>query len=262
MKTQPDYRETGTFEDMVFEGRNKSYGAFDLNRKRSRFLLTAFAISFAGFATCIAVPFINALKGDGYTHFDKDGYTAIDLTQIKQINDVPLPPPPPKLDEFEKSMMSNLAPRVVEEADNDIPLITNEDLFDTDINLPPDMEPIPVISDNAVIPDDEYEKPVDFPTEQAGFMGGDVTTFRKWVSERMSYPTDAAEANIFGKVIIEFCVNRKGEVVEIKVLRGLHPSVDEATMKVISTSPKWTPAKQGGNPVKTRYIIPFMFDLI
>ncbi|HEX2393769.1 MAG TPA: energy transducer TonB [Bacteroidales bacterium] len=261
MKTQPANRETGTFEDLIFEGRNKSYGAFDLNRKRNRFLLTAFAISFAGITTCIAVPFINAFKGDGYAHIDNDGYTSIDLTPIKQKSDVPLPPPPEKLEDFEKSMISNLAPKVVEEAE-DFDFIINEDLFDKSINLPPDIEPFPVAPDNAVIPVDEYEKPVDFPTEQASFMGGDVNDFRKWVSERITYPPDAAESNIFGKVIIEFCVNRKGEVVEIKVLRGLHPSVDDATMKVISSSPKWIPAKQGGNPVKTRYIIPFMFDLI
>jgi protein TonB len=61
MKTQKVVRKSETLEDIVFEGRNKSYGAYDLERKRRRSLIIAFLISFVGFTTAIAIPFFDSL---------------------------------------------------------------------------------------------------------------------------------------------------------------------------------------------------------
>jgi len=261
MKTQAFTPKTETFDDLIFEGRNKSYGAFELNRKQNRYLIAAFLISFSGIATCVAVPFINAIKGDGVL-LNPDYYTSVGLTQMKTQTDVPLPPPPPDLDDVEKMMISNAAPQIVEVADDSLELIPTDELIDIIVNKPVDPDPIPVLQNDPVIPDDADEKVDLFPSEKASFMGGGEEMFRKWVAEQIKYPEEAARENIFGKVFIEFCINRNGEVVDIKVLRSLHPSVDAATVKVIESSPRWTPAKQGGTPVKTRYVIPFMFDLI
>jgi len=268
MKTQPCIpkpvqNQTGcseSFDDLIFEGRNKSYGAFELKRKSRQYLLTGFLISFAGISTCIAVPFINALRNEGVPR-ELTRNVSVDIALIKPKSDVPLPPPPPDFKEIE-NIASSLAFKVVEEADEDIPLIPNEELFDKNVNKPVDLDPIPVPSDDVVIPDEDEDKIVLFPSEPASFMGGDLSVFRKWVTENIDYPAEAAGNGVFGKVFIEFCINSKGEVVDIKIIRSLHPSVDAETIRVISSSPKWTPAKQGGTPVKTKYIIPFVFDLI
>jgi protein TonB len=259
MKTQPASGKAGTFEDLIFEGRNQAYGAFELTRKRNRYLFTAFLISFAGMATSIAVPFINSLNVDPIRFVEK-GPTTVILTKLPD-NNVPLPPPPPDIDKMAKKLITNLAPQVVETAD-DVPMMTNEDWKDQSFNEPPpDLDQISEgVPDDAIPPDDEGPI-IDFPTEQASFNGGDLNDFRKWISEHITYPAEAAESDVKGKVIIQFCVNKKGEVVDIMVLRSLHPMVDEATMKAISASPRWMPAKQGGNPVKTRYSIPVVFDL-
>lgn len=261
MKTQTAIQKSETFEDLIFEGRNKSYGAFELNRMRVRYMLIAFLVSIAGISTCIAVPFINALKDEGIPAFIKERFIPIDISSINQKNDVPLPPPMKNLEEFEKSMIRNLAPVVVGIVEDEFSLIT-EDLIDKTINKPVELEHFPVQSSDPAIPETEIDTIILFPSEPARFMGGDLNTFRKWVGENMNYPAEAQKENLFGKVTIEFCVNKKGEVEEIKVLRGLHPVLDDATIRVISSSPRWTPAKQGGTPVKTKYVIPFMFDLI
>lgn len=262
MKTQPSNKKTGTFEDLIFEGRNKSYGAFELKQKRSRYILFAFLVSITAISTSIAVPFIKAFKGEGVALTEKDFSRDVDLARIDNSNDVLLPPPPPKLEIFEKSMIRNLAPVIVTEANENLDLMINADLIDKLSNEPVHVDPFPAYSASDVIPEIEVDTVVLFPSEPASFMGGDMSQFRAWVGEHLKYPEEAARENIFGKVIIEFCVSKKGEVVDIKVLRSLHPSVDQAAIEVILSSPRWVPAKQGGNPVKTKYIFPLVFDLI
>ncbi len=260
MKTQPTNRKSGTFEDLIFEGRNKAYGAFELIRKRNRYLLAAFLISFFGIASGIAVPFINSLKYEPVPEVVK-GPTGVILTKAPN-NDVPLPPPPPDMEKIAGKLITNLAPEVVETAE-DVPMMTNEDWKDIVVNEPPpDLDQIQVGPPDDAIPDDTEGPIIDFPSEPASFQGGDMNEFRKWIGDHMVYPPDAEQYGVKGKVIIQFCVNKKGEIVDVVIVRSLHPEIDEATARVISSSPKWTPAKQGGNPVKTRYTIPIVFNLL
>ncbi len=128
------------------------------------------------------------------------------------------------------------------------------------VNEPVDIEIAPIPAGGREI---EEPKEPEFtnPQEQASFMGGGINDFHKWVAEHIKYPSEAVDANVFGKVIVQFSVNSKGEVVDIKLLRKLHPALDEETIRVIASSPLWGPAKQGGTPVKQRFVIPFSFEM-
>ncbi len=98
----------------------------------------------------------------------------------------------------------------------------------------------------------------DMPT----FNGGDaIETFRKWVAENLKYPPEYAETNISGRVFIQFTVDQKGNVTDVKVIRGIDPLLDAEAVRVISASPRWTPGKQRGKPVKVRYTFPVVFKL-
>jgi periplasmic protein TonB len=81
------------------------------------------------------------------------------------------------------------------------------------------------------------------------------------VKERILYPAMASEAGITGKVFVQFSVNREGKVVDVKVVRSVHPSLDNEAVRVIQSSPTWTPAKQSGTPVKQNFVIPIAFQL-
>jgi TonB family protein len=112
---------------------------------------------------------------------------------------------------------------------------------------------------NVINPDDEVtfimvENP-------ATFQGGDLNSFRSWVQSNLKYPMEAAEKGISGKVYVSFAINSKGDVVDIKVLRGVDPSLDNESVRVIKSSPKWAPAKQGGKNVKQQFVIPLSFVL-
>jgi len=259
MKNQFFIGKTETLEEIVFEGRNKSYGAFDLNQKRSKYLFTAFFIAFLGVSAVIAVPFIHSFNiGDTPVAVERE--TGVTLTKI-EYPDFTLPPPPPPINpELFKRVVFKV-PVIVEGITDPIVEFEYETLESVNSNPPVDIE-IELIKPEHNVINEPEELPVFNPQEKASFKGGDEDDFRKWVAENIVFPSDAANAGIKGKVIIEFCVNSKGEVVDIKLLRKLDPAIDAETLRVISSSPRWTPAKQGGSPVKQRFTIPFMFDLI
>ncbi len=103
--------------------------------------------------------------------------------------------------------------------------------------------------------------PFQFVEEKPTFMGGDANTFSKWVNERLVYPEIAKENGVSGRVTLQFTVNTDGSVSNIKVLRGVDPSLDKEAVRVVSMSPKWTPGKQRDRAVKVTYTFPVIFQL-
>jgi TonB family protein len=125
-------------------------------------------------------------------------------------------------------------------------------------------EPVPAKSE--VISTNESAAPADEEVfvvveQPAVFQGQDLNGFRDWVMQNLKYPEVAAENGIQGKVYVQFAVSSKGDVVDVKVLRGVDPSLDKEAIRVIKSSPKWTPAKQGGKDVKQQFVIPLSFIL-
>jgi len=98
----------------------------------------------------------------------------------------------------------------------------------------------------------------DMPT----FNGGDpATEFRKYIAQNLRYPEIAAENGISGRVIVQFAVNKVGQVVDAVVVRSIDPALDKEALRVVMASPKWTPGKQRGKPVKVLFTFPINFVL-
>ncbi|MEG1037394.1 MAG: energy transducer TonB [Mucinivorans sp.] len=95
--------------------------------------------------------------------------------------------------------------------------------------------------------------------EMPKFQGKGLEAFRVWVLNNTQYPQMALENNIQGKVTVSFVVERDGKLSNVKVIRGVDRELDQAAIKTISSSPKWTPAKNHGKPVRLNYIMPVDF---
>ena len=93
------------------------------------------------------------------------------------------------------------------------------------------------------------------------FNDSDANEFSKWVSEQMQYPQDAIDQNIQGRVVLQFTVNKEGQVEDVQVVRGVNEALDNEAVRVVTASPKWEPGTQNGNPVNVRYIFPVVFRL-
>ncbi len=97
--------------------------------------------------------------------------------------------------------------------------------------------------------------------EMPGFMGGDINRFREYVQQHITYPAEAAKAGIEGKVFVSFVINKKGKLVKPEIVRSVDPLLDKEALRVISSSPEWTPGMQQGKPVNVQLVIPVLFKL-
>ena len=108
--------------------------------------------------------------------------------------------------------------------------------------------------------DDEWLAVEEMPT----FMGGDLSTFRDWVMQNTRYPEEAIKKGIEGNVVVNFCVGKDGYIKEsrITVLKSPDKLLSDEVIRVLKSSPQWTPGKQKGNPVVVQFTLPVGFKVV
>lgn len=94
--------------------------------------------------------------------------------------------------------------------------------------------------------------------KRATFPGGNMK-LPAFIKENLKYPEDADGAH--GRVMVSFAVEEDGSISDIKVVRGIHPSLDAEAVRVVKLMPKWQPAERGGKPVRSRFNFPVYFKL-
>lgn len=92
------------------------------------------------------------------------------------------------------------------------------------------------------------------------FPGG-LDAFYHFLAKNTRYPAEARNKGIQGRVIIRFIVETNGALSNIKVVRGVDPSIDNEALRVLELSPKWIPGTQNGRAVRTLYTVPISFTL-
>lgn len=166
---------------------------------------------------------------------------------------VETPPPPPEVPQMP------VITELIEIVDNDVLVETNWESLDDakDFNV--------VIKD--YIPEEQEEEDIaeEFPVyaveKKPSFQGGDANAFSKWVNSHLTYPEIAKDNGVQGRVTLQFTVNPDGSVSNVKVLRGVDPTLDREAVRVVSNSPKWEPGRQRDRAVKVSYTFPVIFQL-
>lgn len=95
--------------------------------------------------------------------------------------------------------------------------------------------------------------------EKPSFNGGDANQFAVWVGQNLVYPAEARDNGLSGRVVLQFVIEKDGSVGNVTVLRGVDPILDNEAVRVVSMSPKWTPGKVDGKPVRVSYTFPLLF---
>jgi len=144
--------------------------------------------------------------------------------------------------------------------EDNIKLSTDMDLFDSDVDINTAITLMPMAEEEVGeedIPFTAVEEPASFR-----YKGRDgVEAFRMWVGDNIKFPDAATENGIQGRITMQFTVGTDGRVVNVKVLRGVDPVLDKEVIRVIESSPKWTPGKQRNKPVRILYTLPIIFQL-
>lgn len=106
----------------------------------------------------------------------------------------------------------------------------------------------------------EAAVPFQLVEEKPTFQGGDSNQFSKWVNQRLVYPDSLKKQGIQGRVTLQFTVQADGTVGNVRVLRGVHPDLDNEAVRVVASSPKWNPGKCKDKAVPVTYTFPVIFQ--
>ncbi len=100
---------------------------------------------------------------------------------------------------------------------------------------------------------DVVEQPPSFPGGQAALMS--------YLSKNVKYPEEALKNNVQGRVIVGFIVEKDGSVSNAKIIRSVDSALDKEAIRIVMSMPKWTPGRQNGRNVRTKYNVPVNFKL-
>ena len=182
-----------------------------------------------------------------------------DTTQVIEVEEViatqtETPPPPPSAPKM--PVLSDQIDIVDDE------VIVDDNLFlnlEDDVNMGVEiMDYVENVEEEVI---EEEAIPFQLVEEKPSFMGGDANEFSKWVNQRLVYPEIAKENGVQGRVTLQFTVESDGRVTNVKVLRGVDSSLDQEAVRVVSSSPRWTPGKQRDRAVRVTYTFPVIFQL-
>lgn len=266
-----------SLDDMVFENRNKLYGAFDLRKSYANNLHKA---TLSGIAIALLISgssFILAKNNKPTDSLRKVEVTIADYVEPdKPIEEFPVLPPPP---------IAETPPPVLQKAF--IPPVPVDDLAEIIEVIPPKMSeltdarigkvdvegvkseaiifdappPMPVLTGTAKTSGiQEEEMPFTAVEVQPQFIGGTAAMYR-WLGKNLAYPGAAVQATIEGKVYLKFIVEKDGAISNVEVMKGIGFGCDEEALRVLNAMPKWNPGKQNGQPVRVYFTIPLVFKL-
>ena len=122
-------------------------------------------------------------------------------------------------------------------------------------------KPEPVKSEPLYKPQPVNSNSVYDVVEQMPSFPGGISGLRTYLNQNIRYPAEAQENCVQGRVVVSFVVGKDGHISDVTVLRSVDPSLDKEAVRVIRNMPRWTPGKQGGEPVKVRYNVPVSFRL-
>jgi protein TonB len=247
------------FDDIVFEIRNKEYGAYSLRKKYSRNVLISLLIGILILGTAVITPFINAKAVENKKRAERQ--VEIKMENLNTPTEQVAPPPPPPPPPADVVQQARYVPPVVVDSvkpDENVKLMS-ADQANTEVKNDV-VEEAPQQAKEEVQEAEAEPEPFVVVEEMPLFPGGDVELL-KYISEHTNYPEVAKENNIQGRVIVRFCVTSKGGVSQVSVLKGVDPELDKEAVRVVGTLPPFKPGKQGGKPVPVWYMVPITFTL-
>lgn len=260
-----------TLDDIIFENRNKAYGAYELRTHYTTNINRALFIGVVCFGLMLLTNFIFAREKEQNSEL---------IGQVITLSEIPdeTPPPiekpkevePPKVEQ--KSTIAFVEPVVVEETTHESPppspdemegkIISNETIKGTDSDEIAAAPPTEVKSVEKTIVELPEEDNTTFITVevQPSFMGGNSEMY-KFLGKNLKYPSAAQRANIQGKVFLSFIVEKDGSITDIETMKGIGFGCDEEAMRVVKLMPKWIAGKQNGRNVRVKFTIPVFFRL-
>ena len=267
--------KSSEWNNIIFEGKNKKYGAYEMRQSSSKRHVMAFVVCiliviFVSFLPALIETVARARQADNI-----DDSTVLanlqkqleeEIQKQDEIRDDAEPPPPPL-----KSTIQFTAPDIVDASE-----INEEDQMKTQDELTTSTVQISIatvagtdeiggvdiaeLKRHEEISETKAETIHEFVEQPAVFPGGEEALM-KYLHDNISYPTSAWENRIQGLVYLRFVVNKEGRISDIKILTSVHPLLDNEAIRVVKSMPKWIPARHNGKIVNAYFILPVRFTI-
>jgi periplasmic protein TonB len=246
-------------DEIVFEHRNKLYGAYYLRRLYNKHVTRALLISIAILLAGLAYPLISSFYALRKAKYIEKSVTAEMMKMEKPKEAAPPPPPPPP--EALEQKVKFVAPIVTTDSVVETPDIFNQDdLNKKTVNEAVAVEEVVEAVKEEVIEVEEAKPIFTIVEEMPSFPGGEGE-LAKFLGANIVYPQIAKESGIQGTVYVSFVVDSKGKVTDVRVLRGIGGGCDEEALRVVRMMPSWHPGKQNGQSVRVQFNMPIRFTL-
>ena len=243
-------------DDLIFENRNRDYGAYQLRKRYNSVVITGIIMASVLASLIVILPFV--LKQDKKDVLSGDiTYISVQMESLEPPAEriyVPPAPPPPGSEKVQE-VVKYVPPVVVDTImPSDPKTSTTDELMVQTTREDTDSEGFGTDEDALSGQDGiETDEPFFLVEVMPSFKGGDINKFREWVQRRTNYPQAAIEAGLQGKVYLTFIIEPDGAVSNVTVVKGVAPIIDNEAVKAIQSSPKWSPGLQRGQPVRVRY---------
>ena len=274
MQNHPE--NLATLEEIVFQNRNKSYGAYSLRIDYQNVIKKSLLIGVSIFGLAVLTPMLWAKVE-----------SKINREVIARVTDVVIPPPPEKIEPpkietppppVEKVSIKTIAfnePKIVDTDEKIEPIPDQETLDNTDAQISnkthdgvageiPTEDPDAIKTNQPEMPiavSTEEKDRIFLSVEQSPEFAGGMNALLKFLQKNLHYPTPAVNANVGGKVYMQFVVGQDGSITKVDVLKGIGFGCDEEAQRVVKLMPKWSPGRQSGRAVAVKFTLPISFQL-
>lgn len=264
--------------DLVFEGKNQAYGAYQLRKNTGKRNLMSLLVMF-GIGVAIAA-FV-AIKGVVENAMKQDVAIEADI-ELQRIADKKKEPEvkkreEPILDKVEVEKVKSsvkFVPPVIKKDDEVKPedeLKSQEELSKTNTAIGAfdvkgnDEAAGEVLKAKEVIaqpepPKEEETKVFEVVEQMPSFPGG-AGALMQYLGSNIKYPVVAEENGVQGRVVCTFVVEKDGSITDVRVVKSVDPSLDKEAVRVVKGMPRWIPGKQNGAAVRVKYTVPVTFRL-
>ena len=263
--------------DLVFEGKNQAYGAYQLRKNTGIRNLKALAVMFAAFLIIAGIVYAK-VSIENYIA-SKNAAIEADvelqsLAEKKEIKEEKKDEPEVEKIEVErvKSSVAFTVPEIKkdEEVKEDQEMKSQDDLAETNTAIGAftvegndETAEVKHVEEKIAEPEpvkEEETKVFDVVEQMPSFPGG-PSALMQYLNSNIKYPVVAEENGVQGRVVCTFVVEKDGSITDVRVVKSVDPSLDKEAVRVVKSMPKWIPGKQNGSAVRVKYTVPVTFRL-
>ena len=268
------------WSDLMFENRNKEYGAYVLRRQTTARNIKSIIIVLILFALVMAY----MLAMNAYNEYQKAHQAQTQVTELTALQEQKKEAKVERKEVVRQEKIEQVVEKVKSSIKFTAPVIKKDDEVRPEDEMKSQDEIMnskvavgfanvigndesgevlkakEMIVNEPVKPKEEENKVFDVVEQMPSFPGG-MAALMAYLQKNIKYPPVAEENGIQGRVVCSFVVERDGSVTDIKVAKSVDPSLDKEAVRVVGGMPRWIPGKQNGQSVRVKYTLPVTFRL-